>query len=120
MKPNLILQNIVKLSYHYLVWTVMLMALFVYSENKWKKRGISVTPVKHGMNFEPSVMYLNQAGALVHIYTDGSVLVSHAGIEMGQGLWTKMAQVGTCFCSIRIRHLHYYNDYGLTMYGCNS
>ncbi|CAD5372448.1 Xanthine dehydrogenase, molybdenum binding subunit [Rubrivivax sp. A210] len=55
------------------------------------KRGIALTPLKFGISF--NVVHLNQAGALVHIYTDGSVLVNHGGTEMGQGLNTKVAQV---------------------------
>ena len=61
------------------------------AENRWKKRGISILPVKFGINF--TAKFLNQGGALVHIYTDGSVLVSHGGTEMGQGLHTKVIQV---------------------------
>ncbi|SDE00925.1 xanthine dehydrogenase molybdopterin binding subunit [Paraburkholderia lycopersici] len=55
------------------------------------KRGIALTPVKFGISF--NVPHLNQAGALVHVYRDGSVLVNHGGTEMGQGLNTKVAQV---------------------------
>ncbi|HKT99773.1 MAG TPA: xanthine dehydrogenase molybdopterin binding subunit, partial [Paraburkholderia sp.] len=55
------------------------------------KRGIAFTPVKFGISF--NVPHLNQAGALVHVYRDGSVLVNHGGTEMGQGLNTKVAQV---------------------------
>jgi xanthine dehydrogenase large subunit len=55
------------------------------------KRGLALTPVKFGISF--NVTHLNQAGALVHVYTDGSVLVNHGGTEMGQGLNTKVAQV---------------------------
>jgi xanthine dehydrogenase large subunit len=55
------------------------------------KRGIALTPVKFGISF--NVKHLNQAGALVHVYTDGSILVNHGGTEMGQGLHTKVAQV---------------------------
>ena len=55
------------------------------------KRGIAVTPVKFGISF--TLKHLNQAGALVHIYTDGTVLVNHGGTEMGQGLHTKVAQI---------------------------
>ncbi|CAI8214004.1 MAG: Putative xanthine dehydrogenase molybdenum-binding subunit XdhA [Marinobacterium sp. xm-d-530] len=54
-------------------------------------KGLALTPVKFGISF--TVKHLNQAGVLVHIYTDGSVLVSQAGTEMGQGLYTKVAQV---------------------------
>ena len=55
------------------------------------KQGLALTPVKFGIAF--NVTHLNQAGALVHVYTDGSVLVNHGGTEMGQGLNTKVAQV---------------------------
>ncbi|MBM3387972.1 MAG: xanthine dehydrogenase molybdopterin binding subunit [Betaproteobacteria bacterium] len=55
------------------------------------KRGLALTPVKFGISF--NLAHLNQAGALVHIYTDGTVLVNHGGTEMGQGLNTKVAQV---------------------------
>ncbi|PXW97074.1 xanthine dehydrogenase molybdenum binding subunit apoprotein [Sphaerotilus hippei] len=55
------------------------------------KKGLALTPVKFGISF--NVAHLNQAGALVHVYTDGSVLVNHGGTEMGQGLNTKVAQV---------------------------
>ncbi|KAF7187278.1 Xanthine dehydrogenase, partial [Pseudocercospora fuligena] len=55
---------------------------------KWKKRGLSIIPTKFGISF--TALFLNQAGALVHIYHDGSVLVAHGGTEMGQGLHTKV------------------------------
>ncbi|MFY7984705.1 MAG: xanthine dehydrogenase molybdopterin binding subunit [Burkholderiaceae bacterium] len=55
------------------------------------KRGLALTPVKFGISF--NLAHLNQAGALVHVYTDGTVLVNHGGTEMGQGLNTKVAQV---------------------------
>ncbi|MEY4751142.1 MAG: hypothetical protein RIQ60_3356 [Pseudomonadota bacterium] len=55
------------------------------------KKGLALTPIKFGISF--NVGHLNQAGALVHVYTDGSVLVNHGGTEMGQGLNTKVAQV---------------------------
>jgi xanthine dehydrogenase large subunit len=55
------------------------------------KRGIALTPVKFGISFT-STMF-NQAGALVHVYSDGTVLLNHGGTEMGQGLFTKVAQV---------------------------
>jgi xanthine dehydrogenase large subunit len=55
------------------------------------KKGLALTPVKFGISF--NVVHLNQAGALVHVYTDGSILVNHGGTEMGQGLNTKVAQV---------------------------
>ena len=55
------------------------------------KKGLALTPLKFGISF--NVVHLNQAGALVHVYTDGSVLVNHGGTEMGQGLNTKVAQM---------------------------
>jgi xanthine dehydrogenase large subunit len=60
-------------------------------ENPVLQRGIAFTPVKFGISF--NVKHLNQAGALVHVYADGSILVNHGGTEMGQGLNTKVAQV---------------------------
>jgi xanthine dehydrogenase large subunit len=56
-----------------------------------RKRGLAVTPVKFGISFNFTTF--NQAGALVLVYTDGSVLINHGGTEMGQGLHTKMLQV---------------------------
>jgi len=69
------------------------------------KRGIALTPVKFGISF--NLKHLNQAGALVHVYTDGSILVNHGGTEMGQGLHTKVAQVvahelGVSFDRVRV------------------
>lgn len=55
------------------------------------KKGLALTPVKFGIAF--TATHLNQAGALIHIYTDGSVQVSHGGTEMGQGLHTKIQQI---------------------------
>jgi xanthine dehydrogenase large subunit len=55
------------------------------------QRGIAITPVKFGISF--TATFFNQAGALVHVYTDGSVQVNHGGTEMGQGLNTKVAQI---------------------------
>jgi xanthine dehydrogenase large subunit len=55
------------------------------------KRGIALTPVKFGISF--TATHFNQAGALVHVYTDGSVHLNHGGTEMGQGLYIKVAQV---------------------------
>jgi len=61
------------------------------AENPWIKRGLALTPVKFGISF--NLVQMNQAGALVHVYTDGSVQLNHGGTEMGQGLYTKVAQV---------------------------
>jgi len=55
------------------------------------KRGISITPVKFGISFTNTL--LNQAGALVHVYKDGTIQLNHGGTEMGQGLYVKVAQV---------------------------
>ena len=55
------------------------------------RRGIALTPVKFGISF--TLTHLNQAGALVHVYSDGSVAVNHGGTEMGQGLHTKILQI---------------------------
>ncbi|CAL4915113.1 unnamed protein product [Urochloa decumbens] len=61
------------------------------SNNRWRKRGIAMIPTKFGISF--TAKFMNQAGALVQVYTDGTVLVTHGGVEMGQGLHTKVAQV---------------------------
>lgn len=55
------------------------------------RKGIALTPVKFGISF--TLMHLNQAGALVNVYSDGSITVNHGGTEMGQGLYSKVAQV---------------------------
>ncbi len=55
------------------------------------KKGLALTPVKFGISF--TLQHLNQAGALIHIYTDGSIQVNHGGTEMGQGLHTKVGQI---------------------------
>ena len=60
-------------------------------EHRGLKRGLAITPVKFGISFTAS--FLNQAGALVHLYRDGSCQVNHGGTEMGQGLYTKMLGV---------------------------
>ncbi|GAB2490067.1 xanthine dehydrogenase molybdopterin binding subunit [Comamonas humi] len=69
------------------------------------KRGLALAPLKFGISF--NVAHFNQAGALVHVYSDGSILVNHGGTEMGQGLNTKVAQVvahelGVGFESVRV------------------
>ena len=76
------------------------------SQNKFLKKGIALTPLKYGVGYP--LQFMNQAGALIHIYTDGSIHLNHGGTEMGQGLLTKIAQivaeelqvdVDTIFCS---------------------
>ncbi|MCY1707447.1 xanthine dehydrogenase molybdopterin binding subunit [Pannonibacter sp. SL95] len=61
------------------------------ARNHVLKKGLALTPVKFGISF--TLKHLNQAGALVHLYTDGSVHLNHGGTEMGQGLYQKVAQV---------------------------
>lgn len=60
-------------------------------QQKVLKKGLALTPVKFGISF--TAKHLNQAGALVHVYTDGSIQVNHGGTEMGQGLHTKIQQI---------------------------
>ena len=60
-------------------------------ENSVLKKGIALTPVKFGISF--TAAHFNQAGALLHVYTDGSLHLNHGGTEMGQGLFVKVAQV---------------------------
>jgi xanthine dehydrogenase large subunit len=59
--------------------------------SRFLKRGLALTPIKFGISF--TTTFLNQAGALVHVYQDGSVHLNHGGTEMGQGLFVKVAQV---------------------------
>lgn len=99
----------------FLHFTLIIFILF--RQNRWTKRGLAIIPTKFGISFtalflnqvgctktyilfkkisstfDKNVHLLLQAGALVHIYTDGSVLLTHGGTEMGQGLHTKMVQV---------------------------
>jgi xanthine dehydrogenase large subunit len=67
------------------------------------KRAIAVTPVKFGISF--NLTAFNQAGALVHVYKDGSVLINHGGTEMGQGLHTKMLQVAATTLGVPLRNV---------------
>ncbi|KAH0792538.1 xanthine dehydrogenase-like [Histomonas meleagridis] len=71
--------------------------------NKYKKRGISINPLKYGISFTFGT--LNQGGALVQVYKDGTVLISHAGVEMGQGLHTKVAAVAAKALNIPIQYV---------------
>jgi xanthine dehydrogenase large subunit len=63
------------------------------------KRGVAITPVKFGISFTAS--FLNQAGALVIVYRDGTVQVNHGGTEMGQGLYTKIGQIAVDALGVR-------------------
>jgi xanthine dehydrogenase large subunit len=67
------------------------------------KRGLAVTPVKFGISF--NLTAFNQAGALVHVYKDGSVLINHGGTEMGQGLHTKMLQVAATTLGVPLQRV---------------
>eukprot|EP01088_Endostelium_zonatum_P016468 TRINITY_DN4462_c0_g1_i2.p1 TRINITY_DN4462_c0_g1~~TRINITY_DN4462_c0_g1_i2.p1 ORF type:complete len:1424 (+),score=366.72 TRINITY_DN4462_c0_g1_i2:55-4326(+) len=73
-------------------------------ENKWRKKGIAAVPVKFGLSFTATL--LNQGSSLVHIYTDGSVLISHGGVEMGQGLHTKVIQVASQTLGVPLSHIY--------------
>ena len=65
------------------------------------KKGIALTPVKFGISF--TLTHLNQAGALVHVYQDGSIHLNHGGTEMGQGLFQKVAQVAAAAFGVETR-----------------
>lgn len=73
------------------------------SENEFEKRGIALTPVKFGISF--TTAFLNQAGALVNIYKDGSVLVNHGGTEMGQGLYTKILKIASLELGVSVENI---------------
>lgn len=73
------------------------------SSNEFYKKGLALTPVKFGISF--TTTHLNQAGALVNIYTDGTALVNHGGVEMGQGLHTKIQQIAAAELGISIHRV---------------
>ncbi|KAM9493284.1 aldehyde oxidase 6 [Clarias gariepinus] len=73
-------------------------------QHRWRKRGLAIVPIKYGVGFAEG--FLNQAAALVHIYKDGSVLISHGGTEMGQGLHTKVQQVASRELNIPLSLIH--------------
>ena len=73
------------------------------SDNPIIKRGIALTPVKFGISF--TLTHLNQAGALVHVYQDGSIHLNHGGTEMGQGLFRKVAQVAASAFGVEIERV---------------
>ena len=72
--------------------------------NVHKKRGLALVPTKYGIAF--GLTCLNKGGALLHVYTDGSVLLTHGGMEMGQGLHTKMVQVCSRCLGIPVDVVH--------------
>lgn len=73
-------------------------------EHRFKKRGIAILPTKFGIAF--TVLFLNQGGSLVHVYHDGSVMIAHGGVEMGQGLHTKMIQVASRIFKVNPTKIH--------------
>ncbi|HLF20580.1 MAG TPA: xanthine dehydrogenase molybdopterin binding subunit, partial [Bacteroidota bacterium] len=70
------------------------------TQSEFFKKGLAITPVKFGISFITT--FLNQAGALVNVYNDGTILVNHGGTEMGQGLHTKMQQVAAAEFGVRL------------------
>ncbi|KAH1185126.1 hypothetical protein KIL84_013067 [Mauremys mutica] len=74
-------------------------------QNYWKKKGIAIIPMKFSVGF--SATKYHQAAALVHIYTDGSVLVTHGGIELGQGIHTKMLQIASRELEVPLSYVHF-------------
>ena len=82
----------------------MVMFCYVCRSNHHKKRGLALVPTKFGVAF--GVTSLNKGGALLHVYTDGSVLLTHGGMEMGQGLHTKMVQVCSRCLGIPVDEVH--------------
>ena len=73
------------------------------AQNPILKRGIALTPVKFGISF--TLTHLNQAGALVHVYQDGSIHLNHGGTEMGQGLFQKIAQIAASEFGVPIEQI---------------
>ncbi|KAK1336529.1 hypothetical protein QTO34_002560 [Cnephaeus nilssonii] len=73
-------------------------------KNYWKKKGLAIVPMKFSVGFGATSYH--QAAALVHIYTDGSVLVTHGGNELGQGIHTKMLQVASRELKIPMSYMH--------------
>ena len=71
--------------------------------NEFQKKGLAITPVKFGISF--TTTFLNQAGALIHIYRDGTILVNHGGTEMGQGLHTKIQQIAAAEFGVRLNRV---------------
>ncbi|XP_048259665.1 xanthine dehydrogenase/oxidase-like [Haliotis rufescens] len=76
------------------------------SKHRWKKRGLALIPTQYGMSFSAPINHLNQACALVTAYMDGSVLLAHCGVEMGQGLHTKMKQVASRALGVPVENIY--------------
>ncbi|XP_077304769.1 aldehyde oxidase 1-like [Lithobates pipiens] len=73
-------------------------------ENYWKKKGLAIIPLKFTVGFVEKMYH--QASALVHIYRDGKVLVSHGGVELGQGLHTKVIQIASRELRVPLSHIY--------------
>jgi xanthine dehydrogenase molybdopterin binding subunit len=71
--------------------------------NEFQKKGLAITPVKFGISF--TTTFLNQAGALVNVYKDGTILVNHGGTEMGQGLHTKIHQIAAAEFGVSVNRV---------------
>jgi len=85
--PDLVTNLVAESEYH-----KRRQAILAFNANSpYLKKGLAMNPVKFGISF--TAQHLNQAGALINIYTDGSILLNHGGTEMGQGLFTKIAQI---------------------------
>uniref|UniRef100_A0A8D2KXX4 Aldehyde oxidase n=1 Tax=Varanus komodoensis TaxID=61221 RepID=A0A8D2KXX4_VARKO len=74
-------------------------------QNYWKKKGLAIIPMKFPVGFV--TRFLSQAAALVHLYTDGSVLLTYGGVEMGQGLHTKMIQIASRELQMPMSNIHF-------------
>ncbi|KAK5944532.1 hypothetical protein PMZ80_003814 [Knufia obscura] len=72
--------------------------------HKWQKKGLAIIPTKFGISF--TALFLNQAGALIHIYHDGTVLIAHGGVEMGQGLHTKICMIVAEALNVPLADVH--------------
>ncbi|XP_070789374.1 aldehyde oxidase isoform X1 [Pituophis catenifer annectens] len=82
-------------------------------QNYWKKKGIAIIPMLFSVGYNNT--FYHQAAALVHIYVDGSVLLSHGGCELGQGLYTKMLQVASHELKIPLSYIHQYERTTVTI-----
>jgi xanthine dehydrogenase large subunit len=91
VEDNILLELVVELERSSEYWARRKTIATFNSSSPVLKKGIALTPVKFGISF--TLMQLNQAGALVHLYRDGSISLNHGGTEMGQGLFVKVAQV---------------------------
>lgn len=73
------------------------------AQHEFSKRGLALTPVKFGISF--TTAFLNQAGALVNVYRDGTILVNHGGVEMGQGLNTKIMNIAAAEFGVSLQRI---------------